>query len=297
MEFRDIAQEVFSSYGRGAWAEALQFVHDARQRFPERDSILTFWEACLLSLHGEPEHALDVLENGLGRGHFWDRGMLADPDLGAARELGGWSDFEARSAATIESLGLQRPGAMIREADNPVGSVLALHGAGDVPEDFFAEFGAATPPDWTFVAPVGDVPVSNMKWAWPYDLATDSLLESLQPLVLPEPIVVTGYSQGARLGAKAAWNGLFEVSGLILSAPAVPPQAWSESKQRPVPLYAVVGTEDLGYEVLLSTCETLERDGIPFHLDIREGMGHVPPDDLDLVIRDGLEWIASQTPR
>jgi hypothetical protein len=133
MDFGAVRQQVVASYGRGEWDDALDLVREARPQFPKRDSILTFWEACLLSLDGQSHAALAVLEEGLGRGLFWDAGILADPDLDAARELEGWVDFERRSVAVIESLDLKRPGTMVRRADNPVGTVIALHGAGDVP--------------------------------------------------------------------------------------------------------------------------------------------------------------------
>jgi predicted esterase len=297
MEFRQLAQQVVASYGRGDWDDALYLVREARPQFPKRDSILTFWEACLLSLDGQSHAALAVLEEGLGRGLFWDAGILADPDLDAARELESWVDFERRSVAVIESLDLERPGTMVRRADDPAGTVIALHGAGDVPEDFFDEWDAATPVEWTLIVPVGDVPVTDIKWAWPYDLSTDSLVESLEQLTLISPIVMSGYSQGARMAAKVAWNGLVKTSGLILSAPTLAPEVWTESQRSPIPLYAVVGTDDLAYEPLLSTSETLKRDGVPVQLDIRENLGHFPPEDLHQVVRNGLRWINSKTGR
>lgn len=45
----------------------------------------------------------------------------------------------------------------------------------------------------------------------------------------------------------------------------------------------------------VDTAEALESDGVPVHLDIREGLGHVPPPDLDQVIRDGLAWIGTNS--
>lgn len=295
MDFGAVRHQVFASYGRREWDVALDLVREARPQFPERDSILTFWEACLLSLDGQPQEALAVLEEGLERGLFWDAGILADPDLNNARELENWVDFERRSVAVIESLDLERPETMVRRADDPAGTVIALHGAGDVPEDFFAEWDAATPVEWTLIVPVGDVPVTDIKWAWPYDLSTDSLVESLEQLTLIPPIVMSGYSQGARMAAKVAWNGLVRTSGLILSAPTLAPEVWTESQRSPIPLYAVVGTDDLAYEPLLSTSESLKRDGVPVQLDIREDLGHVPPEDLHQVVADGLAWIREQT--
>jgi predicted esterase len=291
MEFADVAEKMLSAYGRNSFVDAIDIVRQARPRFPERDSRLTFWEACLLSRDGEAQRALDCLEAGLDRGLWWHPRMLADPDLDAARELGGWAGFESRSAALTEAHSVSRPEPLVRHVSHPVGTVVALHGGGQVPEDFFSEWASVIPNDWTLVAPVGDVPVSTDAWAWPFDGSTNSLIESLSRLQLAQPIVMTGFSQGAVLAARAAWNGLTEASGLILAAPGVPVSTWEESNKRPVPLYAVVGSESLDYEPLTATSQELRRDGVPVHLDVREGLGHALPEDFDLVVRAGLDWI------
>lgn len=294
MDWDEVRDSVFVAYGEGSYREALDIVLEARSRFSERDSILTRFEACLLSMCNEPHAALDVLEAGLDRGLFWHPRMLADPDLDAAREIDGWDDFVSRSAAVADKLALNRPHPIIRDADAPAGTMVALHGAGEVPEDFFAEWVSAIPPDWRVVAPIGDVPMSDVRWAWPFDMATDSLVEALDGISLTEPIVMSGFSQGARIAAEAAWNGVVDVSGLILSAAGLEPEVWDKSKQRPVPLYLVIGTKDYAHEPSLATVEVLGEAGVPVTLDVREGLGHRPPDDLDQVMATGLEWIVSQ---
>jgi predicted esterase len=291
MEFADVAERMLAAYGRESFSDAVDIVRQARPQFPERDSRLTFWEACLLSRDGQAEEALECLESGLDRGLFWHPHILADPDLDAARELVGWATFETRSAALTEVYSGVRPKPFIRHASPPVGTVVALHGGGQVPEDFFAEWAAVIPDEWTLVAPIGDVPVSDDAWAWPFDGSTDSLADSLGRLHLVRPIVMAGFSQGAVLAAKAAWNGLIDVSGLILAGPGVPATTWEESKRRPVPLYAVVGTDSFDYEPLTETSQALRRDGVPVHLDLRDGLGHAVPEDFYLVIRAGLDWI------
>jgi predicted esterase len=291
MEFEDVAEEMLVAYGRKSFGDAIDIVRQARPQFPERDSTLTFWEACLLSRGGEAPGALECLESGLNRGLSWHPRMLADPDLNAARGLDGWADFETRSAILTEAHSVSRPEPLIRHASRPAGTVVALHGGGQVPEDFFAEWEAVIPGDWTLVAPIGDVPVSDDAWAWPFDGSTDSLVESLGHLQLDQPIVMAGFSQGAVLAAKAAWNGLIDASGLILAGPGVPATTWEESKRRPVPLYAVAGTDSFDYEPLTETSHALRRDGVPVHLDLRDGLGHAVPEDFYLVIRAGLDWI------
>lgn len=294
MDWDELKDRIFVAYGEASYREALELVLEARSLFPERDSTLTRFEACLLSLCDEPRNALDVLEAGMERGMFWHPRMLADPDLDAIREIEGWEDFESRSAAVAERHAANRPAPLIRDAPSPLGTMVALHGAGDVPADFFAEWVADTPPEWTVVAPVGDVPMSDIRWAWPFDTATDSLVETLDAMSLTKPIVLSGYSQGARIAAEAAWNGLIDAAGLILSAAGLQPEVWENSKKRLVPMYLVVGTKDYAYEPSIALEPLLRDADVPVILDVREGLGHVPPDDLDVVIATGLDWITSQ---
>lgn len=234
------------------------------------------------------------LQTGLEQGYFWHRRVLADPDLDAARRLRGWQEFENRSSERVESTTMERPKPFVRSATTPQGTVVALHGAGQVPDDFKTEWVDEIPDDWSVVAPVGDVPLSDVSWAWPYDLDTCSLSEALVDVDLEATVVLLGFSQGAGIAARAAWNGVVPSVGLLLSAATLPLDMWSGSDKRPIPLYAVVGTEDGAYSRCTAIAGELQADGVPVYLDVREGLGHRPPEDLANVIRAGIDWILSQ---
>lgn len=294
MEFSDVARKLFAAYDDESFGDALDTVRESRPRFPERDSTLTFWEACLLSLTGRPEQAIDTLDAGLDRGLSWHPRMLTDPDLDAARQLDRWPSVLERSSEMVETREVDRPPPLVRRAPEAFGTVVALHGAGHDPRDFHDEWVDVIPATWSVVAPVGDVPMSDLAWAWPFDLSLDTLLAALEPIELTAPIVIAGFSQGAAMAAKAAWNGAISATGLLLSAATLPTDLWGTSQRRPVPMYAVVGTVDRAYRQCIEVAEQLERDDVAVHLDVREGMGHVAPPDLDQVIRNGLDWILAQ---
>lgn len=296
MDFVEVRQRVFSAYAHGSYLDPVGLLRQARSQFPDRDDILTFWEACLSSMGGEPERALGALKAGLDRGLAWHPKMLADPDLDAARELADWEHFEQRSAKLIANLDEDRPEPLIRRSPDPVGTLVALHGGGDVPGDFFSKWEDAVPEEWTLITPVGDVPRSQGRWAWPYDLSTNSLADALDDQPLHEPIVMAGFSQGAALALKAAWNGLYPVSGSLLVAGMLGVDQWLESRKHPVPLYLIVGTDDdISYEPSKATCAALEEAGVPVHVDVHEGLGHEYPHEMDRLVRDGLDWITAQS--
>lgn len=293
MDFRELATKVIALYHEGSYTEALEVVHEGRERFSDEDSTLTRFEADLLSIGGEAEQALVVLNAGLDRGLGWHPKALLDPDLDAARALEGWKSFEERSAAQVAEWDVERPSPLVRNAPNPIGTVVVLHGAGSAPDTFFNDWEAATPPRWAMVVPVGDVPMSKTEWAWSFGLKTDSLVVSLADLSLTDPVVLSGFSQGGRLAAKGAWDGDIDTAGLILFAANITPELWSESNQRTVPTYVVAGTED-AHDVTLATTNVLRSSGVPVTLDTRVGLGHTRPDDLDRTMAAALDWIVSQ---
>lgn len=292
MDFAEVRRRVFAAYALGSFQDGLDSIAQAREEHHDRDEILTFWEACLSSMAGDPEQALGALIEGLDRGLAWHPKMLADPDLDTARELAGWDAFEERSATMMGRLDVKRPDPLIRPAPDPVGTVVALHGAGEVPADFFSAWAAAVPREWTLITPSGDVPRSRERWAWPYDLSTNSLVDALEDRSLQEPIVMAGFSQGAALALKAAWNGVYQVSGLILVAGMLEVAEWHRSARNRVPLYFVVGTDDdISYEPSRATCAALREAGVPVHVDLHDGLGHEYPAEMGEVLRTGLDWI------
>lgn len=298
MDFVEMRQAVFSAYAHGDFQLGLAAIEASRSEFSDRDEILTFWEACLSSMAGEPERALGALSTGLDRGLAWHPKMLADPDLDAARELEGWDELVQRSARALDILETERPETLSRISADPLGTLIALHGGGEVPGDVFSHWATAMPEEWSLIVPAGDVPRSGGRWAWPYDLSTDSLVTALSGQPLHDPLVLAGYSQGAALALKAAWNEILPLTGLILIAGMLGVDEWRRSARKRVPLFLVVGTDDdISFEPSKATCQALDESGVPVHVDIREGLGHEYPPDLDRVIANGLAWISEQTAR
>lgn len=291
MDFADVARKVINLYYEAAYDEALATVRRARTDFRDEDSTLTWYEGCLLGISRRPEEALAVLESGLDRGLGWHPKMLLDTDLDTLRTLDGWDAFETRSADIVASWEVVQPPPFVREPAEPTGTLIGLHGGGGDPRLFFDFWDSATPPQWSVVVPVGGVPVSKVEWAWPFDLETDSLVELVGELPLTKPIVLSGFSQGGRLAAKAAWDGDIDVAGLVTFAAGLTPDAWTSSRRVPVPVYAVVGTEDRALEGCLDAETVLREHKVPIHLDVQRGLGHQLPEDLPTVMEAGLGWL------
>jgi tetratricopeptide (TPR) repeat protein len=86
-KFHRVRGQVFLSYRRGHYREALEAALAAKERFPEKEGETSYWLACLLCRLGDLEGGLKTLQEALERGHWWgERSLLNDPDLEPIRD-------------------------------------------------------------------------------------------------------------------------------------------------------------------------------------------------------------------
>jgi predicted esterase len=302
MTFNAVARRVLALYGEARYGEALGLVDAAFRDHPEEDGRLTFWKACLLGISGRPEEALQALREGMERRLWWAPEMLADTDLDSVRSLPGWEDLLRRCDEAAHEFVARhpRPDPQVRPARRApaTGTLVTLHGGGADPRAYAELWRDATPDAWTVVAPVGSVPFSESEWAWSRpDHSIGEVVDQLDALGVPPPVVVAGYSQGSGVAALLAWQGPVAAAGLIMVAPTSRLGRWDPRAHRRVPTYIVVGDEDLGMPAGLDHDGLLQEAGVPVHLDRRPGLGHRLPDDLDATIEAALGWLARYAPR
>lgn len=281
MEFSTVAQQVHTLYGEGRYSDALSLIADARQALPEQDSRLTFWEACLRSISGNPKQAVDVLSEGTTRGLWWPEGMLADSDLDAARRTEAWREIVSACRDREAERLAARPAVRIREGSG-AGTVIALHGARDDPPAFADQWEAAVPQGWTVVTPVGDVAVPEGGWSWAHDQAsrTNAVVRQTENVSIDAPLILAGFSAGATLALELAASEL-QPAGLILFAPFIADsdQFKATIEKLTVPAVWGYGTDDRAADVY----RRLERpmdETVVF-----EGVGHSLPSSLSVVFR------------
>ncbi len=300
MTFDRVGRRVIDLYTAGRYDDALAVVADGFAEHPAEERTLVFWKACLLGMAGRPGEALRALVEGMERGSWWAPDLLADSDLDSVRTLPGWDDLLRRCREEAERFAAShRPEPQVRPAatERPAGCVVTLHGAGNRPDRFADRWRAATPEAWTVVAPAGSVPFTETERAWPADFSTAAraALAQIQPLDIPEPMVLAGYSQGSAVAALLAWDAWVAAAGLVLIAPSVRRPTWDPGAHRGVPAYLVIGEHDWALPGILELTRALEDHQVPVHLDVRPGIGHQTPDDLDAIVATALDWITAKS--
>ena len=294
MEFREVQQQVFDLYGREAYDEGLAVISDARSDLPEEDSILTFYEACLLGMSGRAQEALEKLEAGFDRGLWWSPGQLADSDLDSVRTLPGWEGVLSRGEQAASEMSLLRPDPLVRHAaaERPEGTLVTVHGAGVDPWAHAKRWEAATPTSWTVITPVGNIPTTSGHWAWPYDLVLDPLIDHLEGSQLARPLILSGWSQGGGMAAVMAWVGPLEIDGLLMFGPGLRDRKWDPDSHRHVPTFIVVGDHDLALTSCLELRDRMtEREAAVFLKELTD-LGRELPDNLAETIQTALDWFA-----
>jgi predicted esterase len=293
--FSDAVADVFVFYDERRYADALAVVARARARFPHEDATLTFWEACLLAMDGSPERALDTLRRGLDRELWWSAATLSDTDLDSVRRLDGWESMLAESDERSVRASSRRPDPMRRpgRTEAVAGVLITLHGANADVAAHWDTWAAAVPESWTVVAPVGSVNAMVDRWSWPMDAsdAVDAALGQAPEIDGAPPVVLAGFSQGARVALDVAKAVESPPRGLILFGPALRPDALP-----PIPDVATfvhVGDRDWALAGVEAVAEELGRRGVPIQVERVPDLGHVIPTDLQTVVGRALAWITA----
>jgi len=284
MEFAAVADEVYALYRDGRYRDGAALVARERPHLPERDSRLTFWEACFQSMDGHPETAVAILRAGTARGLWWPEGMLADTDLDDARILEGWSEVVAASEAHERARMDARPTMRVRRAQGG-GTVLALHGAHADPGEFADRWEAGVPAEWGVVTPVGSLPVPEGGWSWSHDSSprVDDVMQQVSGLEIVRPLMVVGFSAGATLGIELVAGGSVGADCLVLMSPSVPQVhdivAVLGSLNCPVVL--VYGSEDQESDTYESLSDVVSETVVV------PGLGHRLPEALNEIFNIG----------
>lgn len=308
-EFEDLQDRVFALYSDRRFEEVLELLHGAVERFPDHRSRITFWQACVESLHGEPELSLERLRQGADEGMFWPENFLqSDPDLAAARALDGYDDMlkaVRRAAERANSNRPERPEVLLfaPESQPARGLLIGLH--------MYAHSAAQSVAHWQPAIEEGlvvAVPESTQvggdgepAWSDPVITARDVLLAREEAVHrYPEAsaaIVIGGASQGGgRAAAIAVTGDPFSCRGLVAVVSAYPdvPDVASAARDagaRGLRAYLLTGDRDPTRDQAEHLYADLLAGGVEAKQEVVTGLGHEFPDDFPERLRRAVAFI------
>lgn len=296
--FKAFRREIFALYERGAYAEALALIDQKFGCFPDYESDLFFWRACLAGRMGDGKAAIDALRQAAARGHWYHERMLRDPDLDLIRSSEELAELQRTFQERYERA--QQEARPHREIWEPEGSqqglLIALHGAGGsilTEGDYWRQAAAL---GWRVAALQSSQVLAPGRYHWQdADKAAAELREHAAAVGAAPLTVLAGYSMGAGLAIRAVLSGVVPARGFLAVAPSV-------RVEQVIPLlatappgvrgYIVVGKEDgWSYGPATQLAAALQEAGLECAVEAHDGLGHDYPADFAASLRRGLAFL------
>jgi len=297
VEFKRFRSQVFALYENKAYAEALALIDEKGGAFPDFESDIFFWRACLAGRLGDGNGALETLRRAAQRGHWYQERMLRDPDLDIIRDTAELSEllrvFEERRRQAQAEARAQRQ--VWEPQGTPRGLLVALHGAaGSI---------VAEGDYWRPAVGLGwrvAVLQSSQVWApgryhWQDTAkATEELMQHLEEIGEASFTVLAGFSMGAGLAIRSALSGSVPAQGFLAVAPSfrmediTPLMAAAPRELRG---YVVVGAEDWSYGPATELAAGLQKAGLKCNVEAHPGLAHDYPEDFAASLRRGLAFL------
>lgn len=297
--FRVLRAQVFALYNQHSYVEALALIDQQAPLFPQYESDLFFWRACLAGCMGDRAGVIGWLQQAVDRGLWYHERMLRDPDLDIVRGTEAFAQlqvlFQQRYAQAQAAATPQRR--VWEPAGAAQGLLVALHGAnGSIASDG-DYWQPATAVGWR-VAMLQSAQLSapnRYHWA---DTA-QGLAELRQHLaaLAPMPVtVIAGFSMGAALAVRAVLSGAVAVNRFLAVAPAIRPEQVEPLLAHVDPHtrgYVVIGDLDSLSQPVREWVTELQQAGMPCEIEVRRGVGHDYPPDFTATLQRGLAFLAA----
>ena len=300
--FNSIYDSVMSAHAAGDYAAALRAAREGHEQLSAERVRTWYWQACLLSLLGDPEGAIAALQAGLDEGGWFNPDMLdLDPDLQAARGLHGLPPIrreceERRKRRRLES----RPECLVLSPSSALWdqqTLMVLHRRGDSARHFADRWGALVDEGWTLVVPQSSQPWDSAGWCWDdVDRAHREVRAHLEDCRIRRGLdlsrlVIAGASQGAPLAAEIAQEAGLPWLCVIPSFPS----GYDAARLAGVPRHTrgafITGENDPSNAHTRHIIDALQAAGASIATRTMTGVGHELPHDLARHASDALKTI------
>jgi predicted esterase len=306
--YQEMRAQLGELFKEKKYAEAAALLESALDRFPENVVANTYNLALARLYLGNPDKAIEALEEGHRRGVFyglWDfNADLWVPVKSAPRFAAFQKENEARIAEA------QKKSAMAMEAVLPAGYdpshkyplFLALHGGGESMADF--------KPNWTSPRLRGEFitvyiqssQVANMKgFHWQDVAITRKELEAAYARALKQypvdagRVIIGGFSSGGFGSLVAALKGFVPVRGFIALCPEVPADIGDAdilaAKARGLRGALLTTEADGRVEQQKALMNRLEKAGLAVEYHQTPAVGHWYPDDFSALLDRAIGFV------
>jgi predicted esterase len=308
-EFDDLQERVFALYAEQWFGEIGELLNGAVKRFPKWRSRITYWQACVDSLLGDPEQAVERLRRGAEDGMFWPENSLhTDPDLAAARGLTSFEEVLGvvrRSSKLANENRPERPEVLLfaPEAEPVRGLLIGLHMYARSAEESASYWRSATDMGLVVALPESTQVGGDGEPAWTDAAVTARDVRLAREEALdryPEAAAATilgGASQGGGRAAAIALTGdPFPCRGLVAVVSAYPdvPDVASAARDAGaggLRAYLFTGDRDTTRDQVEHLYADLLAGGVQAKQEVVPDLGHEFPDDFPERLRRAVVFI------
>ncbi len=311
IEFQDLQKKVFKCYFSQNFKAGLKIALDARYLYPESISKTTFWIACFYTLLGENEKALEALEEGKKDGAWWTRNLLlSEQDIKELRKhprllnIAEFGDerFNKEKTNSNSKLLVRTPKPYNENKKYPL--LFVLHWRGGNNTEFEVYWNKVLEQNEIILCLLQSSQLSgDNQFCW--DDERKGLLELQQSFfslkkkfkIDLSKIILAGASQGARLSLTALLSDLIPASGFIYAFPSIgDSNAFFNNFKNVKSLHSlrgsiIAGQRDNFYKENKLLCEILINRGVECQFFSYPELGHLFPDDFDLILKKSVDYI------
>lgn len=297
--FRVLRAQVFALYNQHSYVAALALIDQQAPLFPQYESDLFFWRACLAGCLGDRAGVIGWLQQAADHGLWYHERMLRDPDLDIVRGTEAFAQlhvlFQQRYAQVQAAAAPQRR--LWEPAGAAQGLLVALHGASGsiVSEGDYWQL--ATAFGWRVAMLQSSQLWDPNRYHWANTAqALAELRQHLAELALPPLTVIGGFSMGAALAVRAVLSGAVAVNRFLAVAPAISPEQVEPLLTNTNPHtrgYVVIGDLDNLSQPVREWVTELQQAGMPCEIEVRRGVSHDYPPDFTATLQRGLAFLAA----
>lgn len=315
LTFDDYANKLFRLYDEGGYADAYDWVTSNMHRFPDESARICFWRVCLASRLNNIPQALQLMEEGLAAGYWFEVEQLRnDSDL---EPLQGHPGFERmvevcrqRQAEAQANVQPALTTLVPSSSSPPYPLLFVLHGHNTqvelFQEKFVAQWRSATAKGLMLAAPLSSQITSSRARGWSdaekTSQETRTHFESLESRIDPKRVIVGGFSLGAEHSIRFALSGAIPTRGFIAVAQGGPftsnPERWTPlletGSARAQRGYLIVGEQDrIVFRGVRAFTELLKQHGIAHQLEVHPNLRHEFPPDFENSLTKAIEFISA----
>jgi predicted esterase len=307
-EFRRFRSQLFQLYQGGEYQQALTVLEQHAQEYSEQEVQTLFWRACLATLCGEPEAALDALEKALDQGYWYRPDTLqGDDDLAA---LHGEPRFKklVNSCAERHAQAVQEAKPECRvlfppvESKPPYPTMMAIHGRYANIHASQAYWECLCQQGWLVGLPQSSQVNGVNSYCWDdQELAVRELQAHFEKLagehaVDLQRIILGGFSQGGGLAIWMALRGLLPCAGFIAVAPFLAgidelSEPTIRANATTMRGYLITGDLDLHQQVFDNLEEAFKAGEIEYQRERHADLDHEFPDDFESSLTEAVKFV------